>query len=120
MHRKAQRLRAVTGNKNLVTQYELDHPPTSFVQAAKTTLWRPIILSISEPRVKNQLVPRFCMLIMFLCSLHFPVSGEFVLSLVELGTFTFGLTKCSSEHHLHSYHLPCLHQDIYSGRRKQQ
>lgn len=94
MHRKAQRLRAVTGNKNLVTQYELDHPPTSFVQAAKTTLWRPIILSISEPMVLLiNLYTSLLYTIMFLWFTAFPLVFEnlYHFTLVELGTSYLGV-----------------------------
>lgn len=94
LHRKAQQLRAVTGNKNFVTQYDLDHPPTSFVRAAKTTLWRPIILSISEPMVLLvNLYTSLLYTIMFLWFSAFPIVFQqlYQFTLVELGTAYMGV-----------------------------
>lgn len=94
LHRKAMRLRTLTGNHRIFTRHEIDHPPTTFAKNAKRTLWRPIILSISEPMVL--LINTYTSLlyaIMFLWFSAFPIVFQklYNFTLVELGAAYLGV-----------------------------
>lgn len=51
LYRKAKRLRAITGNPNIVSEGELENRRMTKRELAIDTLWRPIEISIMEPVV---------------------------------------------------------------------
>lgn len=51
LRRKAQRLRAVTGNNDIISEGELENQQMNYRELAIETLWRPVEISIFEPVV---------------------------------------------------------------------
>lgn len=53
LHRRAKRLRRITGNNKIKSPFEIHHilNPTSFKEIAIETLWRPIFIAFGEPMV---------------------------------------------------------------------
>lgn len=51
LYRKAERLRAVTGNQNITSEGEIENKKMTVSELAIDTLWRPIEISIVEPVV---------------------------------------------------------------------
>ena len=51
LRRKAQRLRALTGNENIVSEGELENKHMTLREVAIDTLWRPIEIMVFEPVV---------------------------------------------------------------------
>lgn len=94
LHRRAERLRILTGNYALVTQYDLEHPTKSASQTIKDLLWRPVELTVSEPMVLMiNIYTSLLYAIMFLWFTAFPIVFErlYQFTLVELGTAYLGV-----------------------------
>lgn len=88
LRRKAQRLRALTGNEKIISEGELENKHLTPREVAIDTLWRPIEISIFEPVVLSiNLYIALVYSIMYLWFEAFPIVfiETYHFTLVELG-----------------------------------
>lgn len=88
LRRKAQRLRALTGNEKIISEGELENKHLTPREVAIDTLWRPIEISIFEPVVLSiNLYIALVYSIMYLWFEAFPIVfiETYNFTLVELG-----------------------------------
>lgn len=85
LHRKALRLRARTGNKNITSTGEIVNQNMNFAKLALVTLWRPFELTIFEPVVL--LINIYIALVYSIMYLWFEAFS------IALGAYKFNLTQ---------------------------
>lgn len=91
LYRKAQRLRALTGNENITSEGEIENKRLTIYGLIKESLWRPIEISIFEPMVLSiNLYLSLAYSIVYLWFEAFPIffQGFRGFSVIELG-FTY-------------------------------
>ena len=88
LRRKAQRLRALTGNENIMSEGEIENKNMTVRELAIDTLWRPFEIALTEPVVLLiDLYISFVYSIMYLWFEAFPIVfvETYGFTLVELG-----------------------------------